>query len=403
MFGTSDRRILCAAGVMLALAAGRAAWLIAQEKPPVPAAAKPAAKGAANFDLPGVEAELLKPFAPVRAPVKVEKQLKGYIDWSGRKVIAVGRSLQVGNRGADKLMAKRAATIIALRNAAALAAGVRIGPDGRVDGLKNGQVMVQALVRGFEAAKVYSEVQGGRTYWIAEVHVPMFGISSVAAKLYDVQLAAHMTLVRGWKRATWAAPAKDADVDGDLLVIDARGTGFGPSMFPVLLDDQGQILMDMQTPGRQAAIRRGLCAYGVTDVKYEKLQSLRGVPRLPLGPKALAAGGPLPWQNVDGVGWDRILLAQAGGAGAKAPASKPASKPRRKRKRFVVRAKQIKDKKSAVLVIGSKEALKMLQSTRASRLAANCRVLIVVDAAAAGMEGRLGPPGSPQRFAAGAR
>ena len=206
----------------------------------------------------------------------------------------------------------------------------------------------------------------------------MFGFKSIGGRMYDAQLAAHKTLVAGWRRAAWVAPAKPDDTAGDLLVIDARGSGFRPSMYPVFVDADGRILMDMVTVGRNVAVNHGLCSYATTAMKFERLK---------LSPPA---GAPGP----------------AGKAGpTSVPTTHPATRPttgpgkpptvyrRRRPRRYAVRATRSKGKDKAVLVVGNKEALQMLRDPRASHLARNGRVLVIVDAAAAGIEGRLPLPG----------
>ena len=134
------------------------------------------------------------------------------------------------------------------------------------------------------------------------------------------------------------------------------------------------------------AVGHGLCAYGTTKLKFGELQSLYAAPasRVELAAAAPAA----TWQNVDGVGLDRLLLAQAAAA-PKPPATRATTRPRRKSRRRVVRATRAIGKDKSVLVVAEKDALKLLKDPAAAGLARGGRVLVVVDAAAAGVEGRL--------------
>ena len=293
-----------------------------------------------GFLLPGVAAETLKPFRTFHRHIKEGGQLKGYIDWSGKKIVSFGRSRQVGRRGADALKARHAAKVIALRNALALSAGVRIGIDGRVDGVRNGRVTLQGLLRDFNIAKSYSETKGGGTYWTAEAHVPMFGIESLASRFYESQLRSHRALVGGLRRAKWSQPTDPAETAGDVLVIDARGTGFRPSMFPLFLSRDNRILIDMETMSRNVCIGHGPCAYATTNLKFDRLQTL--------------------------------------------PVS-PARWSRRKPRRHAVRASRTGRGKN-VLVLTNEEALKMLASGHVARLVRDGCVLVIVDAPSADAE-----------------
>jgi len=380
-------RLLALAGVALA------AWVAGTgtgQAPPPAAATRPGPRASTRFDLPGVGATLLKPFEVFRPQVIQDKQLVGYIDWSAKKIVAVGRSVQAGAGPAAALLARRGAATIALRNATARSVGVRIGINGRIDALKNGTLVVQALVKDFKVTRTYSRRIGGRTWWYAEVHVPMFGIKGVAAKLFDDQLQAHRVLARQWRRPAWVAPAKAELITGDVLVIDARGLGYNASMYPLVLGG-GQILIDMETVPKATAVDHGLCAYGTTKLNFGELQSLYAAPPSRV---ELAAGAAPAWQNVDGIGLDRLLLAQAAAAPkppATGPATRATTRPRRKSRRRAVRAIRATGKDKSVLVVADKDALKLLKDPAAAGLARGGRVLVVVDAAAAGVEGRLHP------------
>jgi len=358
------------------------------------------------FEMRGVEAALLRPFEILRRDIKENEEVKGYVDWSNRRIVTVGCSLQAGRRPVDALMARRAAEVIALRNALALSAGIRIGVSGRVDGLRNGTVALQGLLKDYEVARTYEQTLAGRLYCVAEVRVPMFGVRSVAAAVYDAQLSAHRGRVSGMRRAAWAECPPDAPAGGDILVIDARGLSLPPSMYPLVACEDGQVFLDMETAAKGVAVGRGVCAWATTRVKYEELRSLR---RADVLPTALVFGPSGREENFDGVPAERFLLAQAvAEADAATPASQPetspasqpetapASQPRRQPRRIPVKATRVDGKDKAVLVVGSEDALKALKDDGAADAARGGRVLIVVDAASAGMEGRL-PDRTPGR------
>jgi hypothetical protein len=405
--GKKTQGWIAALAVLLTIgAAGGGA--IAQEARPSDQTAQdratPAAKAAvaaeSAFFLPGVDAELLRPFQPLLSPAQANKEPAGHVDWSKKTIVAAGRAVQGGPRGADAVMARRGASAVALRNALAVSAGVRIGLNGRIEDLKEGTVTLQGHLKGFRVTRTYSRKKDGRTVWLAEVHVPMFGARGVATGLYEAQLRAHRRAVAGMKRASLAASAKGDEIAGDLLVIDARGSGFSPCMYPAVVDESGRILLDMVTVTKDVAVKRGPCAYGVTKTKYERLQTLVD-PGRRVGPVQLASAPSPAWQNADGVGFGELLLARAAGVPTTtqttAPTSQPATRPVRKRRRFVIRAARSKGRNKAILVITSKDALKLLKDPKAAGLARDGRVLVVIDAVAAGVEGRLGPPRRPGR------
>ena len=374
----------------------------------VPAAAQDAddqPPAAPIIDLPGVTQETLHGFQPARGELDKDGERTGYVDWSRKVVVAVGRTEQRGTSGGDALMAQRGAEMTALRNSLAAVAGVPIGASGRVDALRDGRIDLQGFVKDFKITRTYSRQAGDVTYWYAEVEIPLFGVKSLAGRLYDSELAAQKVLTRGAPRARWADGDDPQADSGDVLVIDARGLGFKPSVFPVVMDAAGQVVLDMQTCEKKLAVERGPCAYGTTELK---LDELRGRSALPAWSRnALAAGSGM---NVDGVEWWKLALAQAdapsepageaspaeAGEATSAPSSQPAgdaaSQPQAQTapaaRRFVYRAAATQDKNKAVLVIADEDSMKMLADPHVAGLAKSGKVLVVVDAAAAGLEGR---------------
>lgn len=374
-------------------------------------AAEAASAPASGVSLPGVAPETLSPFQPLRVEVKDLLEKKGYVDWSAREVVAVGKALQVAPTAQSAAMAQRGAEIVALRNAVAATVGVRIGPNGEVANLRNGQVSMQGYVKDFKVSRTYSVKQGLEIWWVAEVRVPMFGASSMAVQLYDEELASYQRVEAGMKRAEWAgADAADEQHD-DLLVIDARGAGFAPSMYPLVVDKSGRILMDIKTVSKEQAVGAGLCTYGTTNWKFQKLQTPEEGSVAPPSRLLAFAGGDSrlpfdrlraqPWHstaNIDGLTADKWLLAAAT---QETSASQPASAPAKARqpRRIAVQASGATGKDNAILVVADEEALRMLKDPKASRLAQQGRVVIVLDAAGAGLEGRttggtLGPVAS---------
>jgi len=344
---------------------------------------------APSIDLPGVDPELLTGFRPVHTAIGEGDRRSGYIDWSARRIVAVGRAMQRGRGVNAALRARRAAEVIALRNVLASALGVRIGVNGRIGALRRGEISLQGRLKDFKIARTYSKRVGGETAWYAEVHVPLFGVANVAGRLFDEQLQAHRLLVRRRTRARWAAPAGGDALGGEVLVIDARGLGFAPSVYPLVVTSDKRILIDMETVPRRVAVARGPCAYAAGELEPDEPRSRR-----PAGPDVNPC---LSWPG----GPECLAFVWPAVPAATAPASRPTTRPRRRRPRFVIRARQAEGKEKSVLVVSGKDALKLLADPQAAGLARGGRVLVVIDAAAAGLEGRRRPPAGGDRVAAG--
>jgi len=385
--------------VSLAVLLGRIILHPAAAEEPVPSSSRPQGDSVAAsqpagreqaIELRGVAPEALKGFAAARTELLQDGQATGYVDWSRKVLVALGRSQQRGNLRADALAAQRAAKLIALRNSLAAAAGVPIGPNGQVQGLRNGRIVLEGFVKDFEVKRTYSRKADGVTYWFAEVEIPLFGVQSLAARFYDDQLAAYKAMAGGAPRAAWSGGKDPRPDSGDVLVIDARGLGFEPTMFPQVVNSAGQVLLDMETCEKAVCVDRGPCAYGTAEGKLQEIQE-QSRQREAWG-MDLAAG---PGGNIDGVEWWRLLAAQSVAKAETAPAaSAPATQPGGQAKRFVFRASGVQEKK-AVLVIAEQDSLKMLADPHAAGLAKEGKVLVVVDAAAAGLEGQAPRPDQP--------
>lgn len=351
------------AGTMIPAALLLVAVCAAQEKVPPPG----------SVIIKGVDSQMLAPFKPAAEPIAVGGKNLGRVDWGRRVIVAAGRSEQQGEGASAKLSAMNAARLIALRNAVAIGAGVPIGINGKVANLRNGKISFEAHVKDMTVKGYRSRKVGNRTYWIAEVDVPMFGINAFAGTVYNAQLQAHKQLIQGMTRIKWVQPLPAEKVAGDLLVIDARGIKFQPTMFPLVTDDVGQIVFDMQTVTKKEACSRGLCVYGTTKVTFEKLQSAVDLRELDV---------------------DLLNLLVVAAAVEKNPASRPS---KRKPRRIIFKASKVSGKQKATLVISGKDSRKMVSDPRTAALVRNGKVLVIIDAPAAGMEGFL--PGKGLKIA----
>ncbi len=321
--------------------------------------------------LPGVDRDLLKPFNPAAEPLVVGGKTAGRVDWGRRVAVAEGRARQEGVGGQAKIRARGAARVVAIRNAAAIGSGIPVGINGTVGDLRNGTVNFEAFVKDMTVSRYRSERKNGATWWVAEAEIPLFGIASFAAQIYDEQLSAHEGMVRGLRRTPWAPPLPEKQVAGDVVVIDARRLTFRPTMFPLLTDDDDRIVCDMKTAGKTNVCRYGLCGYATTKLTPRQLET---------GPVAVApGGGPL----------DLLVLAAVkqeppGGTTDPPPKRKTGRTPRR----LVFRAVKTRGTQKAGLVVSKSDAKKITTDPRSAALFKKGRVLVIVDAPAAGLEGR---------------
>ena len=80
----------------------------------------------------------------------VEEREGGYVDWACCRVVAVGAGHSRGDSASDIAMARRAARLVAARNALLLLDGIQAGPGEVFPGLRQGRINVDAVLENFQ-------------------------------------------------------------------------------------------------------------------------------------------------------------------------------------------------------------------------------------------------------------
>ena len=203
----------------------------------------------------------------------LESTQRGDIDWTNGEILARGVGKVVGSGAQAAAMGRRAARLAAAHNAVLLASGLRIDPAGRRFDIVAGKITVEGVLRDFEEAAVEYDPKL-RTVTVT-LRVPLYGIKGLVTK---------MGVVVSERQAKWSWSHGDGTerpphVLRDSVVIDARGTGFTPVMFPVLQTDGGKRIFDASDVRLKQLIARPMVIYAGTDKK--------------LAPVSQPAAGPL--------------------------------------------------------------------------------------------------------------
>ena len=167
---------------------------------------------------------------------KVEPIPGGEIDWTRGVVYAVG----IGKARADfqgrqaEAMAKRGAYIVAARNAALVLAGIRVGPGGRFENVRNGWIRANVTLTGFrEIDATYNPATRTAT---ARLELPLYGIRGAVTVL---------GLKEKNIQRRWAWPKETVSKTAyDVIVIDVRGMAYTPVVLPRLVTAEGQCVFD---------------------------------------------------------------------------------------------------------------------------------------------------------------
>ncbi len=316
-----------------------------------------------SLTMPGVDAELLKPFKPLIQAIGEDVAAGSTVDWGNRVLFARGKGLQQGGGGQSVLMAKAAAKDFALRNAVALAGGIEIGIDGRMKNYLRGRLYISAMVKGAEVDRYHSVVEDGRTYWIAEIRLPLVGIKSLSVESYDLARKSHRRVSRGLRRLHPDSATFDAPPDNAVLLVDARDTGLLPSLYPILVGAGDEIVLDIDSLPRKRIIENGLCSFVTTNLSADELER---------GP-ALASLMPLhaPWRARD-------LIEEQYWLGADLL-------PRR----ILVSGSKAVGPQRSFLRLSDAATTRLKRDHRAASLLYGGKVMVIVDAPSTGQDGYL--------------
>jgi len=164
----------------------------------------------------------------------------GQMNWTEGCVVAVGEGKLRAATGQQLEMALRAARLSAVRNAILMTEGVRMGPGGRVN-IKDASIEVDAIVKDFR--EVSSDYDARTETATVRMSVPMHGASGLL-RLGKASAA------KSSKPYAW--PAAKAAKAASVIVIDTGGVGVEPCLFPRVLTEDGQVLLDAgeQSPER---------------------------------------------------------------------------------------------------------------------------------------------------------
>jgi hypothetical protein len=304
----------------------------------------------------------------------------GHIDWTGGYILAEGVGYAEGVDKQQELLAERAATVIAARNALAIAKGIRLDAWAAVGDMREGLVRLEGVVKGHEVVSSHWDPAAQPPECRVEVRVPLWGVKSVAS-LYANSLRAQPRRRRAPRRPI---PARHADVSDFVLVLDARGLDLKPCLFPCLVEDSGRVIYDVYAAEPQMAAHSALFRFVESGEPYEVMETrLRARPR---GRVVFAKLQNEPGQEAERAG------------GPPEPTTKPATQPttqpvpetrRRAKRRLLLKGIDVSGPGKTQLVLTQEDVDKLYESPEGVSAIRNAQVLVVVDAAAAGTEGRL--------------
>lgn len=280
----------------------------------------------------------------------IEKSASGQVNWTEGWVQSTGLGAppeKSSSPGQARAMAQRAAYAVAVRNLLEAVKGVRVDSATLVENylVKNDVIKTQVsgFVKGAQTVKTDVQPDGGVE---VTVRVPLWGAESLVTAF-----AAEKGL-----QARDLPPEQPGEEGATGLVIDARGLGVRPAVFPSVVDDKGGVVYGPETVDRAAAEQNGMVQYRT----------------LPKGGSISSLFGP-----------DVYVIR---------PVSIPPL-PREGRRPLKIKGMDKAGALKANIMISSEDAQKIRADGQMKGALGRSKVVIVTDPLIGGMEGRL--PGGP--------
>jgi len=202
-----------------------------------------------------IVAALGEAYAPLVEPIE-----HGRIDWTRGQVIAQGQGKVVGSSGQAVAKARRAARLVAARNAILAMRGIRVDAKGRFADVENGQISAEGVLRDFEESAVEYDPKAGTV--TVTMRANLYGFSGL------VRFCGHAAAPKGPR---WQPEEGETDRETtiDVVVVETRGGKFSPVMYPAMETLDGQRVFDCGDLSGGQLRRRAMAIYAARETRDE--------------------------------------------------------------------------------------------------------------------------------------
>ncbi|MBK8270447.1 MAG: hypothetical protein IPK83_20000 [Planctomycetes bacterium] len=271
---------------------------------------------------------------------------------------------------------------------------IKVDDKGQLSGIRNGQVRLEGVVKGHKTYLVQWQPNDNPPRCKVKIRVPIWESRAASSVIYEQQRGA--ALRRGGRVALIN---QQMNVDEVYLVIDARGSGIEPCLFPVVTDNTGRVIYDVSTIRVGPAQMPSPVQYVETRMTIDQLEAWADLgfdeSMLAGGEDLVETGSEMFAREMFGNGFGSQLALpmlgpeQSGGMkpAASQPSTRPADGGKRRRKR-VVKAVKMPAKGETKIVLTKEDAEKLRTTPEGASLLRSGRVIVVVDSVAAGIQGR---------------
>jgi hypothetical protein len=292
----------------------------------------------------------------------IERFPGGKVDWDQGYFYGTGVGYPHLNQG-SKAKALKVAEAGALSAILQVAAGLRLDDRRTLANFQKEKagIRLQALIRHEDVEKEFVQ-EGKMPFYRVSFRAPMKGIQGLTRGLLPYVRSGILPERIGVK----PEQEEEADEGAPWLVLDARGlapaSSVQPALFPKIVTEQGETLLDLNLADEGALVQRGMARYVVSDKSREEI--LAGVEQE--GRAALTALLGL-----------RLALAQE-------------QRERKRQGKLIVKdVTQVQGLQKTNLVISEADARDIREEDASSRILKKCRVIVVVSSSVGGIEGWL--------------
>lgn len=185
----------------------------------------------------------------------IEDKPNGQINWTEQYIEAKGQSVidyeKFKNPAQARLMATRGAIVVAQRNLLEILKGVHITGESTVQDMitQNDYIhtRIEGVVKGAQQVGAAREING---YVEVTMRVPIYGNKGIAGAFNEAELRA-LKQRAGIPETITHSNESIHDASGNYIIdgsrpfiFNFRNQQFDPSMFPVIVDEKGNVVLD---------------------------------------------------------------------------------------------------------------------------------------------------------------
>ena len=291
----------------------------------------------------------------------IERFPEGKVDWDAGYFYGTGIGYPHLNDN-SKAKALKVAESKALSAILQVASGLRVDDRRTLADLQREKTVIQirALIR-YEPHEQQFVQRGKTPFYRVTYRAPMKGVQGLTRNLLHYVRSGRSS---GEDEIKTEPPGDEEGATW--LVLDARGfsrqSPVQPALFPKILTQNGEALLDLNLAEEGALVQRGMARYVVSDKSREEILS------------RLEQEGPVNLARLLGPSW---ALAQEKG------------ERKRQGKVIVKDVTQIQGLMKTNLVISEADAREIRDEDASSQILKKCRVIVVVSSSLGGIEGGL--------------